>query len=55
MRFIPLIWAGMWRKPARAILTLLSIVNAFLLFAVLQGFVSSLSTSVADAHAKGRR
>ena len=51
MRFIPLIWAGMWRKPARAILTLLSIVNAFLLFAVLQGFVSSLSTSVADAHA----
>jgi len=37
MKFIPLIWASLWRKRARTLLTLFSIVVAFLLFGVLQG------------------
>ena len=37
MKFLPLIWAGLWRKPARTLLTLLSVVIAFLLFGLLQG------------------
>jgi putative ABC transport system permease protein len=37
VKFIPLVWASLWRKPARTVLTLFSIVVAFLLFGVLQG------------------
>jgi len=36
MKFFPLIWATLWRKKARTIFTLLSIVVAFLLFGVLE-------------------
>jgi putative ABC transport system permease protein len=36
MKYFPLIWATLWRKKARTILTLLSIVIAFLLFGVLE-------------------
>ena len=38
MKFFMLIWAGLWRKKARTIFTMLSIVVAFLLFGLLQGF-----------------
>jgi len=34
MRYLPLLWAGIFRRKARAILTLLSVVVAFLLFGV---------------------
>ena len=51
MKYLPLVWAGIWRKPGRAILTLLSIVNAFLLFGLLQGFVSRAEHAVAETHA----
>ena len=44
-------WAGIWRKPVRSILTLLSVVNAFLLFGILQGFASGLDHAVAETHA----
>lgn len=37
MKYLPLIWAALRRRKARTILTLLSIVTAFLLFGVLQG------------------
>jgi putative ABC transport system permease protein len=43
MKFLPLIWAGLWRKPARALLTLLSVVIAFLLFGLLQGVDSAFT------------
>ncbi len=36
MKYFPLIWATLWRKKARTIFTLLSIVVAFLLFGVLE-------------------
>lgn len=41
MKYLPLIWAGLWRKPARTLLTFLSIVVAFLLFGMLQGVDSA--------------
>jgi putative ABC transport system permease protein len=43
VRFLPLIWAGLWRKPARTLLTLLSIVIAFALFGLLQGVDSAFA------------
>lgn len=36
MKYFPLVWATLWRKKTRTILTLLSIVIAFLLFGVLE-------------------
>ena len=51
MKFIPLVWAGIWRKKGRAILTLLSIVNAFLMFGLLQGFSSGIDNAVKETRA----
>ncbi len=36
MKFLPLIWAILWRKKIRTVLTLLSLVTAFLLLGLLQ-------------------
>jgi putative ABC transport system permease protein len=36
MKYLPLLWAALWRRKARTIFTLLSIVVAFLLFGVLE-------------------
>ena len=43
MKYLPLVWAGLWRKPTRTIFTFLSIVVAFVLFGVLQGIDSSIA------------
>ena len=43
MKFFPLVWSSLWRKKARTIFTLLSIVIAFLLFGLLQGINSWMS------------
>ncbi len=51
MKFLHLVWAGVWRRPGRATLTLLSIVNAFLLFGLLEGFASGLTHAQAESHA----
>ncbi len=51
MKYLHLVWAGVWRRPGRATLTLLSIVNAFLLYGLLQGFVSGIGNTVAETHA----
>lgn len=37
MKYLPLIWAGLWRKRLRTVLTLLSLVVAFLQFGLLEG------------------
>lgn len=44
MKYFPLLWAGLWRKKARTIFTMLSIVVAFLLFGLLQGINQGLNT-----------
>jgi putative ABC transport system permease protein len=36
LRFLPLVWAGLWRRPARTVFTALSVIVAFLLFGLLQ-------------------
>ena len=40
MKYLPLLWSGLWRKPIRTVLTVLSIAVAFLLFGVLQGVIT---------------
>src|SRR5262245_9638204 len=37
MKYLPLVWAGLWRKPVRTAFTLLSIMVAFILFGILSG------------------
>lgn len=46
MKYMPLIWAGLWRKPARTFLTLFSIIVAFILFGLLQGVDSAFARIV---------
>ena len=52
MKYLPLLWAGLWRKPVRTVLTLLSIVVAFVLFGILAGidagFAHTLQSSRLD-------
>ena len=50
MKFLPLVCAGLWRRPARSILTGLCIVIAFLLLGLLQGVNAGFAKSIADAH-----
>src|SRR5262245_22607853 len=50
MKYLPLVWAGIWRNKGRAILMLLQIVSAFLRFGLLQGFNSSIRQAIAAAH-----
>ncbi len=42
MKYLPLIWAGLWRKRVRTILTFLCVVVAFLLFGVLHGVTAAI-------------
>jgi len=51
VKYLPLVWAGIWRKKSRAILMLLQIASAFLLFGLLQGFNSSIKVAISKAHA----
>lgn len=48
MKYIPLIWAGLWRKPTRTILTLLSISVAFILFGLLHGVIAGFETGIKE-------
>lgn len=46
MKYFGLIWAGLWRKKARTIFTMLSIVVAFVLFGLLQGVNQGMNALV---------
>lgn len=48
MKYFPLIWAGLWRKKARTVFTMLSIVVAFLLFGLLQGINEGFNTAATN-------
>lgn len=50
MKYFPLLWAALWRKKARTIFTLLSILVAFLLFGMLQGVNSAFNQAVEKAN-----
>ena len=42
MKYVPLIWAGFWRKRARTVLTMLCITAAFVLYGTLHGVTAGL-------------
>lgn len=50
MKYLPLIWSGIWRRRGRAVLMLLQIVCAFALFGVLQGVSSGTRQAIAATH-----
>ena len=52
MRYLPLLWAGLFRRKTRTILTLLSIVVAFLLFGMLQAVQTAFESGADAADAK---
>ncbi|MBM0105752.1 FtsX-like permease family protein [Steroidobacter sp. S1-65] len=51
MKFLPLIWSGIWRKPGRTILTLMQVIVAFALFGVLQGMKTGVEEAIEGARA----
>ncbi len=51
MKYLPLLWSGIWRKPTRTTLIILQVAVAFALFGVLQGMKSGVDRVVADARA----
>jgi len=51
MKFLPLIWSGIWRKPARTALIFLQVCVAFALFGVLQGMKTGMERAVANTPA----
>lgn len=46
MKYLPLIWSGIWRKPGRTILIFLQVSVAFALFGVLQGLKTGVQHAV---------
>jgi putative ABC transport system permease protein len=51
LRFIPLIWSGIWRKPVRTALIFLQVCVAFALFGVLQGVKTGMQRAIASTPA----
>ena len=52
MRYLPLLWAGLFRKKTRTILTLLSVCVAFLLFGLLHAVTVAFESGANSADAK---
>ncbi|MBL8267234.1 ABC transporter permease [Steroidobacter sp.] len=50
MKYLPLILAGLLRKPLRSALTLLSVLIAFLLFGLLEGINAGFASVIEDQH-----
>jgi putative ABC transport system permease protein len=46
MKYLRLIWAGIWRKRARTILTMFSIVTAFMLYGTLHGVTAGIDDAI---------
>lgn len=51
MKYLPLVWAGIWRKRGRSLLIFLQVAVAFTLFGVLQGVKTGAEHAVAEARA----
>jgi putative ABC transport system permease protein len=51
VKYLPLIWSGIWRKPGRTILIFLQVAVAFALFGVLQGLKTGVEELIAHARA----
>jgi putative ABC transport system permease protein len=51
MKYLPLMWSGIWRKPGRTILIFMQVSVAFVLFGVLQGLKTGIEHAVQAARA----
>jgi putative ABC transport system permease protein len=51
VKYLPLLWSGIWRKRGRTILVLLQVAIAFALFGVLQGMKTGMDRAVAKTRA----
>lgn len=51
MKYLPLVWAALWRRKPRTIFTMLSILVAFLLYALLTGITAAFNAGVEVAGA----
>jgi putative ABC transport system permease protein len=51
MKYLPLIWSGIWRKRGRTIFILLQVSVAFALFGVLQGMKTGVELAIAKTRA----
>lgn len=51
MRFLPLFWSGIWRKPGRTALIFFQVSVAFALFGMLQGLKTGVDHAAAAARA----
>lgn len=51
MKYLFLVWSGLWRRRMRAALILLQVTIAFALFGVLQGLNTGIKQAIAKAHA----
>jgi putative ABC transport system permease protein len=51
VKYLPLIWSGIWRKPGRTVLVFLQVAVAFALFGLLQGMKSGVDRAVANTRA----
>jgi putative ABC transport system permease protein len=49
-KYVPLIWAGIWRKRGRTVLMLLQIASAFALFGLLEGLNTGIKQAIAETH-----
>ena len=50
MKYLPLVWAGLWRRRLRTVFTLLSVIVAFVLFGLLQGVDSAFDDVARKGH-----
>jgi putative ABC transport system permease protein len=51
VKYLPLIWSGIWRKPGRTILIFLQVSVAFALFGVLQGLKTGVEHVINETRA----
>jgi putative ABC transport system permease protein len=51
MKFLPLVWSGIWRKPGRTVLIFLQVCVAFALFGVLQGLKTGVEQLISQTRA----
>jgi putative ABC transport system permease protein len=49
VKFFPLVWAGLWRRPVRSVLTAICIVIAFVLLGLLQGVNAGFDRAIAGS------
>ncbi len=46
MKYLTLVWSGLWRKPARTLLVAMSLLVGFLLFGILDGVNSAFDAAI---------